>query len=176
MEKLFVVLFVYLVSFPRRFCHEEPTCSKYHFEEKVLEKVVRFEHKMEIIMDSVKDISTKVKDDIQNMKTKLETHGSEQTNAFNKLSEKLETKLTELTQNINTEWTGIKNDFELMKHAVVEQETRLNDTIQQELHSLQGSFEHTSGVLNNFNTEVAIVGTIRFYVLLFSSNVQSGTF
>ena len=176
MEKLFVVLFVYLVSFRSRFCHEEPTCSKYHFEEKVLEKVVRFEHKMEIITDSVNNISTKVKDDIQNMKTELETRGSEQTNAFNKLSEKLETKLTELTQNINTEWTGIKNDFELMKHDVVEQKRRLNATIQQELHSLQSSFELLSGMLNNFNTLVAIVGAFRFYVLSFSSNVQSGTF
>ena len=149
-EKCLSILFIYLVNFPSCFCLEEPICSKYHFEEKVLEKVVRFEHKMEIITETVNDISVKVKDDIAAMKTEIDTHRSEQTSAFIKLSEKLEQQLTKLTQNINTEWNTIKNDFELMEHNAVEQETRLNSTIQKEIRSLQNSFEHLSGIFDIF--------------------------
>ena len=127
-------------------------CSKYHFEEKVLEKVIRFEHKMEIITETVNDISGKVKDDIATMKTELETRGSEQTNAFNKLSDKVDQRLTELTHNISTEWNTIKTDFELMKHGMEEQEFRMNSTIQNELSSLRSSFEHPSGMLYKVQT------------------------
>ena len=148
MEMRLSILFIYLVIFQSCFCLEEPSCSKYHFEEKVLEKVVRFEHKMEIITETINDISGKVKDDIATMKTELETQIFEQTNSFNKLSEKLEQQMTDLTQNISTQWNTIKNDFEMIKHDAEEQKTRLNITIQKELSSLRSSFEHLSGMLN----------------------------
>ena len=148
MEKRLVILFIYLLFFPSCFCLEEPTCSKYHFEEKVLEKVIRFEHKMEIITESMNDISGKVKDDIATMKTELETQRLEQTNAFNKLSEKLEQQVIDLTQNIITEWNTIKNDFEMMKNDSEEQKTQFNITYQKELSSLRSSVEHLSGMLN----------------------------
>ena len=149
MEKRYVILLIYLVYFPSCFCLEEPTCSKYHFEEKVLEKVVRFEHKLEITTKSMSDISGKVKDDMATMKAELETHGSEHRNSFNKLSDELKKQMTELTKNISTELKTIKNDFEQLKHDVDEHETRLNRTIQEEISSLQFSFEHLSGMLNS---------------------------
>ena len=152
METYFVVLYLYLVITQNCFCLEEPTCSKYHFEEKVLEKVIRFEHKMEIITETVNDISGKVKDDIASMKTELETRGSEQTNSFKKLSEKVDQRLTELTHNISIEWNTIKTDFALMKHGMKEQESRMNSTIQKELSSFRSSFEHLSGMIYNVQT------------------------
>ena len=83
--------------------------------------IVRFEHKMEIMTDSVNEISTKVTDDIHKMKSHM----------------------TELTANIRTEWSEIKKEFELMKNAVVEQEKMLNDTTQK-------SFEDLSSILDTF--------------------------
>ena len=139
MEKRLSIVFIYLAIFPSCFCLEEPTCSKYHFEEKVLEKVVRFEHKMEIITETVNDISGKVKDDIANMKTELETQRLGQTNAFNKLSDEIKKQMTEVTQKISTEWNTIKNDFELMELDAVEHWNQLNS-------SLLSSFEHLSGI------------------------------
>ena len=62
------------MNFQRSFCLKEATCSKYHFEEKVLEKVVRFEHNMDIITETVNHISGKVKDDIQTMQTEGDSH------------------------------------------------------------------------------------------------------
>ena len=49
----------------------EPRCSKYDFEEKVLEKLIRMEHSNELIMEEFRQISTSVKEDIETMKGKL---------------------------------------------------------------------------------------------------------
>lgn len=153
MNKVSVTLFIYLVSFKSYSCREEQRCSKYDFEEKVLEKVVRFEHKMEIMTESVNEISTKVNDDIHKMKTESATRGKEQTNAFNKLAE-----------NIQTEWYEIKKEFELMKNAVVKQEAKINETIKKEIDTLQKSFEDLSGILNKDETFVSDVRIISFCV------------
>ena len=100
MGKGFVVLLLFIAYCRSCSCIEEPRCSKYEFEEKVLEKVLRFEHKMEIMANTLNEISTKVKDDIHNMKTELETRGGEQTTAFNQLE-----------KNLQTEWTDMKKSF-----------------------------------------------------------------
>ena len=134
MHTIFVVLLACLLSFQSCSCHEEPKCSKYDFEEKVLEKVVRFEHKMEIMTNSINEISTKVTDDIHKMKANIK----------------------DLTENIQAEWTGIKKEFELMKNAVVEQEKMLNDTIQESIGDL-------SGILANCRTLGSSLRNISFY-------------
>ena len=46
---------------------DEPRCSKFDFEEKVLEKVVRFEHKIELITETLKDFSNQMKDNFKKM-------------------------------------------------------------------------------------------------------------
>ena len=71
MDKGVVLSFLYLLSFQTCRCgmFEEPRCSKYDFEEKVLEKLVRLEHKMELMTESVNEQYTQVKDDIHKIKT-----------------------------------------------------------------------------------------------------------
>ena len=51
--------------------------------------------------DTLNEISTKVKDDINNMKTELDTREVEQTTAFNQME-----------KNLQTEWTDMKKSFE----------------------------------------------------------------
>ena len=46
---------------------DEPRCSKFDFEEKVLEKVVRFEHKIELITETLKEFSNQMKDNFNKM-------------------------------------------------------------------------------------------------------------
>ena len=49
----------------------EFSCSKFHFDEKVLEKLVRLEHSNSIIMDEFNEVKEKVKADLD--KTMKET-------------------------------------------------------------------------------------------------------
>ena len=114
--------------------HVEPRCSKYDFEEKVLEKVIRFEHKMELIMESVNEISAKVNGDLSKMKKEIEKQRTEQTYAFHQLAE-----------NITTEWMEIKKDFETMKRDLDGQESVLNETIHNELNRFNKSFDDLAG-------------------------------
>ena len=65
MDKVLAALMLYLRLFQAAAGHVEPRCSKYEFEEKVLEKVIRFEYKMELMMDSVKNF----KESMDNLKT-----------------------------------------------------------------------------------------------------------
>ncbi|CAG2192684.1 unnamed protein product [Mytilus edulis] len=53
-----------------------PSCSKFHFEEKVLEKLVRLEHKMQVLeekMDVREKSNTAKLDEISNIKKQTET-------------------------------------------------------------------------------------------------------
>ena len=101
MGKGIEVLLIFIAICRSCSCLEEPRCSKYDFEEKVLEKVLRFEHKMEIMTNTLNEISTKVKDDIHNIQTERETRGGEQTTAFNQME-----------KNLQTEWTDMKKSLE----------------------------------------------------------------
>ena len=73
MEKSCVYLFVYFLCFESCGCamFDEPRCSKYDFEEKVLEKVLRFELKMETMTETLKGYSTQMKDEITQMKGEI---------------------------------------------------------------------------------------------------------
>ena len=46
----------------------EPKCSKYDFEEKLLEKMIRLEHSTGIMMERFNDLSVKVENDLSTMK------------------------------------------------------------------------------------------------------------
>ena len=50
----------------------EPVCSKYHFEEKVLEKLVRMEHSNAIMMEEFNGIKDKLSADLASMKKETE--------------------------------------------------------------------------------------------------------
>ena len=127
MDAKFAVFLIGLLSFQGCIGREEPRCSKYDFEEKVLEKVIRFEHKMEIMTSSINEISRKANEDIRDIKTELETRGAEHTDAFKKLSDGLKTQLTELNDTIQLE-----------RAVMAEREKVLNDTIQKTLEDLTG--------------------------------------
>ena len=134
MGKGFVVLIFSIAIYRSCSCLEEPRCSKYDFEEKVLEKVLRFEHKMEIMANTLNEISTKVKDDIHNMQTEQETRGVEQATAFNAME-----------KNLQAEWTGMKKAFEDRR---VEQTTAFTEmeNLQTEWTDTKKSFEDLSGI------------------------------
>ena len=120
MEKGFVYLFVYFLCFESCGCamFDEPRCSKYDFEEKVLEKVVRFEHKIELITETLKEFSTQMKDEMSDLKADW----------------------TETKERFRADWTEMKNGFELMKYDVFEREKMLNDTIHTTMQRLAGTY------------------------------------
>ena len=101
----------------------EPRCSKYDFEEKVLEKVVRFEHKMELFTDSIEKIAAKVEDTLDSIQKEQEKLKSE----------------------TNAEWVDIKTQFGLLKRHVEEQSSTMNGTIYRQLSSFKNSFDDITG-------------------------------
>ena len=129
MDKGVVLSFLYLLCFQSYRCgmFEEPRCSKYDFEEKVLEKLVRLELKMETMTVSVNEISTQVKDDIN----KMRAHMADMTG-------KIQAEWTDIKETIQDDWTEIRKEFEMMKGELVDREKMLNDSIQKTLTDLSG--------------------------------------
>ena len=70
--KRFAFVFILALSIKVARCDAEPRCSKFDFEEKLLEKVVRMEHATGVMMDQFKDLSMVVKDSLHNIKVKNE--------------------------------------------------------------------------------------------------------
>ena len=68
MENGILFLFIFLGGLQNCSCAKQTTCSQYDFAENVLEKVIRIEHKMELMTETVNELSKQVKDDIQKMK------------------------------------------------------------------------------------------------------------
>ena len=63
-----IVLLVYSECLPV----EEPKCSKFDFEEKLLEKMVRMEHSGGVMMKEFQEIAASVKDDLGKMKREFD--------------------------------------------------------------------------------------------------------
>ena len=122
-----IKLALYLL-FVQTFNCVEPRCSKYDFEEKVLEKVIRFENKMELLSDSMEKIATKVKSDFDSMKKDLEQQRLNQSDAFNQLAETL-----------RVEWKRIQTDVGLLENKVEEDVSLLNRTIQSQIEGVSGT-------------------------------------
>ena len=114
MDKRFVFLLIFFGGF-QGCSGKEKKCSKLDFQEKVLEKLVRIEHKMEMT-ESSNELSLQVKDDIQKMKADL----------------------ANMSGNTQENLTEIKKDLEILKGELVEREKVLNDTIKMKITELSG--------------------------------------
>ena len=63
--KKFAFVFILILELKVACCYAEPRCSKFDFEEKLLEKVIRMELATGVMMDQFKEISMEVKDSLQ---------------------------------------------------------------------------------------------------------------
>ena len=75
-SELALVRVIFLIAVCTRvYCHVldvEPKCSKFDFEEKVLEKMVRLEHSTEIMMERFNDLHEKVENSLKTMKDEFD--------------------------------------------------------------------------------------------------------
>ena len=127
MDKSTLFVFIYLWGLQYCSCAKKRTCSLCEFAENVLEKVVTIEHKMEIMTDSVNELSKQVKDDIQKMKADL----------------------TDMSGNIQANWTEIRKELEICKGELVERDNMLNATNQKTITKPAGMVHlmgHCKGV------------------------------
>ena len=71
-----LVLFI-IAGYTRVHCHymagNEPKCSKFDFEEKVLEKMVRMEHSSEIMMERFNDLFERVENSLKTMRDEFDS-------------------------------------------------------------------------------------------------------
>ena len=112
-------LLFYLYIVQARAGHVEPRCSKYEFEEKVLEKVIRFEQKIELFTESMEKISAKVE---------------EKTNSFSQQIENMRSELKET-----------KTEFDVLKQNMEEQRSMMNETIQSQLRNFRKLSDDPAG-------------------------------
>ena len=71
----------------------EPKCSRFDFEEKLLEKVVKMEHTSGLMAETFKSFSTQMKTDLQRMKDDFEEMKAETKKELARLEKLIEGKL-----------------------------------------------------------------------------------
>ena len=75
-SELALVRVIFLIAVCTRVCcyvvEVEPKCSKFDFEEKVLEKMVRLEHSTEIMMERFTNLHEKVENSLKTMKDEFD--------------------------------------------------------------------------------------------------------
>ena len=71
----------------------EPKCSRFDFEEKLLEKVVKMEHTSGLMSETFKSFSTEMKTDLQRMKDDFEEIKAETKKELARLEKLIEGKL-----------------------------------------------------------------------------------
>lgn len=103
---------------------QEPVCSKYHFEEKVLEKLVRMEHRNAIMMEEFNDIKTKVGEGLAGVNT--------------------ETKY--IKETLKEEKEKLKQDRDELKRSLAEEKDKL-------AKMLEGEIQKYSQTLNQLQSK-----------------------
>lgn len=95
----------------------EPKCSKFDFEEKLLEKMVRMEHQNKLMMEDFMKISQQVKEDQRHVNEQLVTIKTE----FD--------KVTEAEQHVKEELIALKTEFdEIQRQANEDSKTLIEGT------------------------------------------------
>ena len=112
--------------------HEEPSCSKFAFEEKVLEKLVRNEHKIEIFENKLE----KWEERIEKVLTKLEQ--SEQ--QMIKDTSALHTKLNNEQSKIENAMTALGKQQERKSQDLFDQQKDINDTLLKSVVTMKGMY------------------------------------
>ena len=86
MDKIFAVGILVLFPFARIRAYigdMEPKCSKFDFEEKLLEKMIKLDHKTGLMMESLEDRHAKLQEELTMVKRELELKGKEFLSSLN---------------------------------------------------------------------------------------------
>ena len=79
---------------------EEPICSKFDFEEKLLEKMVKIDHKTDLMTDSFHEHSTQVKTELAKLKADIEKQRLDQHNFTAETKTQIQAELTNMKTEI----------------------------------------------------------------------------
>ena len=105
----------------------EPVCSKYHFEEKVLEKLVRMEHSNAIMMEEFISIKEKVSEDLAGIKTETEY----------------------IKETLKEEKEKLKNDREELKRSLADEKEKLTKVTEGEIKKYSDALNELQCKSNN---------------------------
>ena len=114
----------------------EPKCSKYDYDERLLEKMIRLEHSTGLMIASFKKISTQIEADLADMKREfsdIKQQAKTQRNSFQGL----------LSQG-QTDLATMKTEFAEM---VDEQQKQANEAIESELTTHRKTIEDLKGII-----------------------------
>lgn len=117
--------------------HMEPKCSKFDYDERLLEKMIRLEHSTGLMIESFKKISTQIEADLADMKREfsdIQQQAITQRNSFQGL----------LSQG-QTDMATMKTEFAEM---VDEQRKQANEAIESELTAHRKTIEDLKDLLN----------------------------
>lgn len=117
--------------------HMEPKCSKFDYDERLLEKMIRLEHSTGLMIESFKKISTQIEADLADMKREfsdIKQQAITQRNSFQGLLSQAQTDLV-----------AMKTEFAEM---VDEQRKQANEAIESELTAHRKTIEDLKDLLN----------------------------
>ena len=116
--------------------HMEPKCSKFDYDERLLEKMIKLEHSTGLMMKSFNEISTQIGADLADMKREFNDIKQQITDQKNSLQDLLSRGQTDLAT-MKTEFAEVVN----------EQRKQANEAIESELTAHRKTIEDLKGII-----------------------------
>ena len=120
MELIFANLFfLTIVSISLNTCSgSEPVCSKFHYEEQLLEKSIRTQIFVETMNKEMKNIQDEVKNTLQQFETDIKTELQNVINERDSLKQQIETLKTESVEQIMSASSKMENVFKIQEAQI----------------------------------------------------------
>ena len=127
MKILFGVLLVTLDTIQSKSIHTEPMCTRFSYDELLLEKMIKIEHKTGVMIDNFSEISKQVKTDLERVKGE-----------FDKIQRDIKALSTEGHDTIE----NIKSQFDEM---IKEQAEKIAETVLRETEKYKKEISDLKG-------------------------------
>ena len=128
---------------------KEPKCSKFDYEEKMLEKMVRIEHAMELMNEKLEYNQKLMKDEFDAKRAEFEAMRGE----FDVIKQSVNETVADSLKKIKEEFGVMRGEFDVIKQSVNETVADSLKTMKEELYEMIGEFD---AIKQNVNEKVAV--------------------
>ena len=116
---------------------KEPKCSKFDYEEKMLEKMVRIEHAMELMNEKLEHNQKSIKDEFDAKRAEFEAMRGE----FDVIKQSVNETVADSLKIKKEEFDVMRGEFGVIKQSVNETVADSLKTIKEEFDVMRGEFE-----------------------------------
>ena len=105
--------------------HEEPACSQYHFQERVLEKLVRLEHKMTLHTEKMTSLESEMKTEI----AQFRVNEAKLLDSFTHMKDDATNNMIEQNNKISEALTNFQNQVARMSKDVLDTQANMSEVV-----------------------------------------------